>query len=63
MRAPTQHALLTDKCLCSKEWVVTMLLERAHPKLLQAALLTAALTPERQTAATGIFASSSVAIS
>lgn len=40
-----------------------MLLERAHPKLLQAALLTAAVTPERQTAAAGISASSSDAIS
>lgn len=39
-----------------------MLLNTAHPELLQAALLTAAVTPGRP-AATGISASSSVAIS
>lgn len=35
----------------------------AHPELLRAALLTAAVTPGRPTAATGISASSSVSIS
>lgn len=62
MYAPTHIHCLPINVLAAED-VVTKLVKTAHPELPQAALLTAALTPGRPTAATGISASSSAAIS
>lgn len=56
------HPRLNVRCLAVEE-AVSMWLQTGHPVLLQAELLTAAVTSGRSTVASGITASSSVAIS